>query len=162
MQVACRKMCQYFIHLQGLGSSQLANYSANEINQDLYYVKSSCRIMKQKSDAKSILKMCMFVNHEGRNIHVIGFKFYLDSFQQKTRLVQRRRIPTFYCILTPFIQCLRVNFPHSIFRKQSIELTFVLRQIDFPCSIISYVLQYFINFEEKFPPARSYFGLQAY
>ena len=72
----------------------------------------------------------------------IEFKFdWIDS-SKKTRLVQRRRILTFYCILTPFIYCWRVNFPRSIFRKQSIELTFVLRQIDFPCSIISYVCNY--------------------
>ena len=28
----------FFIHLQGLGSSQLANHSVNEINQGLYSV----------------------------------------------------------------------------------------------------------------------------
>ena len=72
----------------------------------------------------------------------IGFKFDWIYSSKKTRLVQRRRILTFYCILTPFIYCWRVNFPRSIFRKQSIELTFVLRQIDFPCSIISYVIEY--------------------
>ena len=31
------KPCQYFIHFQGLGSSQLADYLANEVNQGSYY-----------------------------------------------------------------------------------------------------------------------------
>ena len=39
-RVGRRKLCQVFIHLQGLGSSQLANHLVNEINQGPYYVKN--------------------------------------------------------------------------------------------------------------------------
>ena len=39
-RVAHHKPCQYLIHLQGLGSFQLADHLENEINQDPYYVKN--------------------------------------------------------------------------------------------------------------------------
>ena len=38
-RVECSKPCQIFIHLQGLGASQLIDHLANEINQGRCYVR---------------------------------------------------------------------------------------------------------------------------
>ena len=40
MRVGHNKPCQVFKHLQGLGSSQLADHLVNEINQGPWYVFS--------------------------------------------------------------------------------------------------------------------------
>ena len=57
-QVQGHKLCQVFIHLQNLGSSQLANHLVNEINLGPCYVKhietdrhklfqKTCQLMRQ-------------------------------------------------------------------------------------------------------------------